>query len=303
MRQEGNLTRRQLLGFLALPLVHAGERTGVSAAVSHVRRYRVHATITLLGVPIFTKDQVGGACAMIEESAEGSSRVSSMQFLSGSLPERLHGFNRFGMVQEQMREEAGSATQSEYTSYMTSSPEKNLDQAKKSFTERGSLQPISIAHGKSTKNGYEASLDHLTVSSKATWIDGPKVMDELRPKLSPLKESPAKLHEVYPPFLHAVSGAMKRGGNTDSAFLHNAKLYRLRTRTSAAPGGQLMIGKIAENGSKDESEFRVWFDPQDSTGLPLRFEFRPRSFLHLVFEQDTSMNAPVISSLLGQEKA
>jgi hypothetical protein len=187
---------------------------------------------------------------------------------------------------------------------MTSSPEKNLDQAKKSFEARGALQAISIAHGKSTKNGYEASLDHLTVSAKATWIDGPRVMDELRPKLSALKEAGAKLHEVYPPFLHAVCGAMKRGApNSESAFLHNAKLYRLRTKTSPVPQGQLLIGKIAENGSKDESEFRVWFDPQDSTGLPLRFEFRPKSFLHLVFEQDTSMNTPVISSLLGQEKA
>jgi len=56
-------------------------------------------------------------------------------------------------------------------------------------------------------------------------------------------------------------------------------------------------------GTNQESEFRVWFDPRDSSALPLRFEFRPKSFLHLVYDQDPGVSAPKFSSLIAQEQA
>lgn len=311
MMQTGTLSRRGLLGILALPMARAGalldlERFIGERPVCHTRRYRVHATITLLSVPLFSKDNVGGGCIMVEQSTAGSSGVSSIQLSSGSWPERLKGFNRFGMAQEAVREESGVAAESAYLSFMTSSAEKNLDQAKRSFAEQANAQQISVAHGRARRSGYASALDHLTVPEKSTWADCPRLIGEMRDRLSPLKEAVANPGQTaaYQPFLHAVRSAMTSGATaSESSFVHNAKLYRLRTRSSKVPEGVLMIGKIAENGTNQESEFRVWFDPHDPTGLPVRFEFRPKSFLHLVFEQDPAVSAPKFSSLIAQEPA
>jgi hypothetical protein len=243
---------------------------------------------------------------MVEQSVSGSARVSSIQFSSGSWPDRLKGFNRFGMAQEAVREEAGVATESAYLSFMTSSAEKNLDQAKKAFEERTALQPVSVAHGQARRTGYASALDHLTVPAQSTWADCPRLMTEMRDRLSPLKEAIANPSQAsaYQPFLHTVRTAMTSGAATgESAFVHNAKLYRLRTKTSAIPEGVLMVGKIAESGTNQESEFRVWFDPHDASALPFRFEFRPKSFLHLVYEQDPGVVGPKFSSLIAKEQA
>jgi hypothetical protein len=273
------------------------------APASHLRRYRVHATITLLSVPLFSKENVGGACVLSEQSAAGPSAVSTIQFVSGSWPERLKGFNRFGMVQEAVREESGAAVESAYLSFMTSSAEKNLDQAKKSFAERSAAQPISIAHGRARVSGYAAALDHLSVPAKCTWADCPRLMVEMRDRLSPLTEAVSSTNRTYLPFLHTVRAAFASNAPSESTFVHNAKLYRLRTKISPTPGGLLLIGKIAEQGTTQESEFKVWYDPSDGTGLPLRFEFKPKSFLHLVYEQDPAVNGPKFSPLIAQEQA
>jgi hypothetical protein len=315
MIETGRLTRRGLLGLLAFPLTRAASLLEIDriagvgprpAPAAHVCQYRVHATITLLSVPLFSKENVGGACAMVEDSVSGSSRISSIQFSSGSWPERLKGFNRFGMAQEAVREDSGVAAESAYLSFMTSSAEKNLEQAKKSFAERTALQPISVAHGRTRRSEYAAALDHLTVPAKSTWADCPRLMIEMRDRLSPLKESVTSLDQnsAYQPFLHTVRSAMTSGSATcESVFVHNAKLYRLRTRASAIPEGVLLAGKIAESGTSQESEFKVWFDPHDPSGLPFRFEFRPKSFLHLVFERDPSVIGPKFSSLIAKEQA
>lgn len=125
-------------------------------------------------------------------------------------------------------------------------------------------------------------------------------------RLSPLKEAAASVNQgsAYQPFLHAVRSAVKANSPfAETIFAHNANLYRLRSRTSTVSGGVLLTGKIAECGVNQESEFRVWFDPRDTSGLPLRFEFRPKSFLHLTYEEDPGVYAPKFSSLMAQEQA
>jgi hypothetical protein len=308
MMASESVSRRTLLTGLASLLLGAAGRADTiptSRTATYLRRYRVRATVTVFSVPLFSKDNVGGACAMVEEAISGSSRASAIQFSSGSWPEHLKGFNRFGMAQEAVREESGHIAESVYVSFMTSSAEKNLEQAKHSFAERTAEQPIVVAQGRARRSGYASALDHLTVSSRSTWADCPRLLVELKERLSPMKEAVAAVdaESAYQPFLHAVRAAMASGSpSTASVFAHNAKLYRLVTRTSAVPEGALLVGKISEHGGAQESEFRVWFDPQDVSGLPLRFEFRPKSFLHLVFEQDQKVTAPEFFSLLPQEQ-
>jgi hypothetical protein len=232
--------------------------------------------------------------------------VTVLQFSSGSWPERLKGFNRFGMTQEAVREESAAVVESAYLSFMTSSAEKNLDQARKAFEDRSASLALAVAHGSATRSRYACALDKLTAPSRYTWSDCLRVMAEIRSRVSPVVDASvnAGQERVFQPFLYAVRNAMlSRIESGQCTFVHNARLYSLRTRTAPSRDGMLLNGRVVEQGTNHESEFRVWFDPNDATGLPLRIEFRPKSYLHLVFEQDSTVGGPAIPSLMPKEQA
>jgi hypothetical protein len=280
-------TRRGLLCF-ALRVLAASSLDGPGTRTS--RRYRVHATIEILSVPLVSKDNVGGACFTVEQVVSGTSRTTVLQFSGGSWPERLRGFNRFGMTREEVREEGASISESAYLSFMTSSAEKSLEQARRAFEDSSRAMPITVAHGNATRSGYSSALDRLTASARYSWSNAAQLMEEIRVHVS--AEQEVSLGEerasAFPTFLYAVRAAVLAGAETGRCtFIHDAKLYRLRTRMK----GQELTGWIAEQRSDREFEFRVWFDSPGE--LPARIEFRPKSFLRLVFEHDPSAKEPV----------
>ena len=74
----------------------------------------------IASVPIFSKQNVGGACLVIEEDTRSECTVTCLQFAAGTWPDRLKGFNRFGVSREAVREENGTVVESAYLSYMAS---------------------------------------------------------------------------------------------------------------------------------------------------------------------------------------
>lgn len=308
-------SRRTVLGLLyclmrarasATPPSVLGIERPAGAVTTHVRWYRVHATIRLLSVPLFSKDNAGGAFAMFEEAVSGSTRTTALQFSGGSWPDRLRGFNHFGMTQEAVRVEDSAVAESAYLCFITTSADKNYDQARKAFEHRSSSLPLAVAHGTVRRSGYVSALDWLTTSSRYTWCDCARLISEIRERISPAVDAGMDANRgcVSQPFLHAVRSAMLTAAESQqSVFVHNARLYRLRTRTSAGRDLNQLTGWIAEQGSEHEAEFRVWFDPRDVSALPTRIEFRPRSFLHLVFEHDPAASGPAFPSLMSKEQA
>lgn len=240
---------------------------------------------------------------MFEEAVSGSTRTTALQFSGGSWPDRLRGFNRFGMTQEAVRSEDSVVAESAYLCFITSSADKNFDQARKAFEQQSSSLPIAVAHGTISRSGYASALDWLTTSSRYTWCDCPRLILEIRERISPAIK--ADVHGgVSQPFLHAVRSAMLSGAESQQTdFVHNARLYRLRTRLTAGRELNQLTGWIAEQGSSHETEFRLWFGPRDVSALPVRIEFRPRSFLHLVFEHDPAARGPAFPSLMPKEQA
>jgi hypothetical protein len=274
----------------------------LAAVASHARWYRVQARIKLLSVPLYTQDNAGGAFAMFEEACSGGVRTTALQFSAGSWPERLRGFNRFGMTQEAVRLEDGVPVQSAYLSFMTTSSDANFEQARKLFDDRSASLPVVAGHGVATRAGYAAALDRLSAPASYTWCDCARLIDEIRSRLSPAVDRGERGAVV--PFLHAVRHAMRSGEASGSQpFVHNGRIYRLETRTVVVRELNVMTGRISGPAAERESEFRLWFDPRDSSGLPLRIEFRPRSFLHLVFDYDPAASGPAFPSLMAKEQA
>jgi hypothetical protein len=273
-----------------------------------VRRYRVQASVSLFSIPFFSRDNIGAACVMVEQLAAPTGCTSAIQFSAGSWPDRIKGFNRFGMTQEVMCREGEAILESAYFSFMTSSPEKNDDQAWRAFADPSRAPSLALARGAATRTFYTFALEHMASPLGSTWIDCPQLMMLLRNSNASGQSAIAneKTDHAYPTFLHSVQAAIAGAhNNSQSIFMHNAKLYDLRTTLSADGSAKLLTGHIAERsgqqGSRPESTFRIWFSPADASGLPSRIEFHPRSFLRLVFEQDASADGPIFRCLIPKE--
>jgi hypothetical protein len=124
---------------------------------------------------------------------------------------------------------------------------------------------------------------------------------------SPRAAASERTEHAYPTFLHAIRSLIAaRRQNVQCTFMHNAKLYDLRAASSAADGMKLLTGRIVEQvteqAARSEPNFRVWSHPNDPSGLPTRIEFRPRSFLRLVFEHDPAAAGPILRCLIPEEK-
>jgi hypothetical protein len=283
------------------------------AGRTQFRRYRVQATVSLFSIPVIEKDGVGAAGLLLEEAPAGSDCTTAVQFVSGSWPDRIRGFNRFGMTQEVVREENGAVRESGYLSFMTSSPEKSSDQAWQAFADHSRNLTLAVACGSASTTGYRWALEHKTVPAEDTWMDCPSLMERFRNQDVALREGVlpdgSGQESVYPTFLFSVRKAILQRAKGRCTFIHNAKLYDLRTRFSQADGAVLLTGQIVEHGSSTlkngpgESEFRVWLDPDDATALPSKIEFRPKSFLRLTFHLDPTAGGPPVKRLIAQKEA
>jgi hypothetical protein len=60
-----------------------------------------------------------------------------------------------------------------------------------------------------------------------------------------------------------------------------------------------MNGTTTETGTRQSTPFEIWFEKGDASGLPVRIEFHPKSFLKLVFEQSGAPEGPKFSYLLS----
>ena len=316
-----DLLARAFRGILGARIAFSSSRaesvaTGDSAARGvrpasrvHFQRYRVQAAVSLFGVPVIWKDGVGAASLLVEDVVSVGASATAIQFVSGSWPERVKGFNRFGMTQETVSEENGAVRESAYLSFMTSSPEKNSDQAWRAFAGHPRDLMLAVAFGKASGSGYRWSLDHQSIPSAATWMDCPALMEKFQ-TAGPggwngawRVEEPGLKDCVYPTFLHCVRKTMLHRSDEPCTFIHNAKLFDLHPRFSVSDQCVVLTGRVVERGASSESEFRVWFDAAEPSALPSKIEFRPRSFLHLTFHFDPAAGGPAIRPLLIHEEA
>ena len=68
---------------------------------------------------------------MLAPAPAGESAQIALQFAGGSWPQKAHGVNRLGFIQETVTEKSnGEPVDARYFGFMTSSAEKNFDQAK-----------------------------------------------------------------------------------------------------------------------------------------------------------------------------
>ncbi|MBV8070106.1 MAG: hypothetical protein JO270_09395 [Acidobacteriaceae bacterium] len=271
---------------------------------SVTREYRASAYISLLSLTIFSRSGVGSGFASMDTRRSGDERVIKLRFLAGSDPQRAHGLNRLGYIEESVREKHDCISHAYYFGVMTSSAEQSLEQAKASLeTSTGATVPYVASRASSSGDRSEYTLLYMRAPSSYSLSNAAELVHlaEARFQVSGNHSVTKQYPSEAGPFLYTLVRALRAGSSrVDTQFLYNGTMFRLVVEkkpdhkageeferagliTSAA-SVQQAVSTIHNPQTNSQTAFRVWFDPSSADVLPLRFEFRPRSFLRLVFD-------------------
>jgi len=303
-------TRRDLYRFLlaALFLANAHRRlfarvvprlcvdqlvatTGLPLLVPVTRHYRADIVVALLGVPIFSRKNVGGAVAAIRESAEGLRKLVTLQFAGGANPLRTHGFKYDGSLEEVLLVDGAAPVQAAYFGFVTSSRDENYDQARQRiFAAQKSRDAFTAAEGLHVAGSARCEKSSISLPDGCA-RDLAGLSDEIRAFFSESERSATELHTpgiTAATFLYAVRAALRSvESHPIIHYVHNAKPYRLECERAPEPhhgDGTRFTGHIHDLTSRQVSTFRLWLD--DPSGLPRRIEFQPRSYLRISLQSE-----------------
>ncbi len=290
------------------------------------RRYRASAHISLFSIPVFSKSGVGSGFAVIEDASGPAGNTVAIQFGAGSFPDSARGLNRLGFIQEVVRENAdGDVSACAYLAFMTSSQEKNLEQAKAALEKSGSQLAYVAAEGKGRAGLFDTTLQHLALPSQLTWRDYPELLIKVRNALASgqsaerMNKKLAREDAAPATFLYAVRKAMRAPDTqTGQLIIYNGKEFLLRTTRKPDPSAGT---KFAERHLAKSSEhvmrldatlreqttghltaFRLWFESGAEHLSPLCFEYQAKSFLRLTFEFDPASAGPPIGLALNKKE-
>lgn len=286
------------------------------------RVYRASAYVTILSVPIFSRSNVG--YAVVTEHIDELTHSVELAFVGGTIPERAHGLNRFGYMRELVEDQDGLPMRATYAGVITKDAEQSLKDAKQSLngTEVNSVI-CSAANGQITGTATRSDVWQTRISAPRD----PRPDDVLHLAQSVLTSAPQSAeHRVSTmadaserTFLYSVRQSMRSGARfTRAQFLHNSRTLTLRTEKhlDARAGRELqqsglcirpdkvmqLTGIIENDTTGERSEFVVWFEKGDS--LPLRFSYRPRPYLRLVFDAEptTTLPKPDVASTIARRQ-
>jgi len=280
------------------------------------RWYRAGAEITVFGLTVFSRGNVGGGFARVVENPGPSGPNLRLLFVSGSRPDRAHGLNRMGYIEESVSE--GQAAHAEYLGFMTASGEESLADAKKALHGPSSGDVEFVAsRGEIDSSSTRSTVCRLPLPSSARWTDAPLLLGTVQRDLNSAGDGNAHTDlsrgEHPATFLYTVFRMVRSPARvTDGAFVHNGKLFHLHAvkrpdpkvgaqfadaRLIASPFDSIeLAGAIRNAKTGAETAFRVWFDRSSPNALPLRFEFQPKSYLKLVFDAQPSEDQAVAKS-------
>jgi hypothetical protein len=313
MEHDWGLTRRALLRSWIVCLL--GKRSaasteigldpvglslrGFAPSIAFQRRYRMDATILLLGAPLLTRAAAGGGYASVELSRDQSATAVALQFAAGSFPARAHGLNRFGILREAVVDR-GDATELSFAGLMTRSREESFEQGRRALASPAGSAEGVIARGRSNASGSGSTvqtwIDTVDLAPDCNWSNLNETLSDAlrRQPRTPPRESPSASVTT---FLHAMrSAALCPEGIVRRQFMHAGKLYWLETHRQAERVLEL-TGAIHDQRGARRAEFRTTYAAGDESGIPIRIEYRPRSFLRLTFEVEREATRPVIPSV------
>jgi hypothetical protein len=273
----------------------------------YTRVYNAGANVSIMGITIFSRSGVGGGFASLDDGGTPDDRQIRLRFLSGSAPERAHGLNRLGFIEERIEEKTQSPTAIDYFGFITANKEGSIIQARSALNSAAKDSALyTAAEGSSRGREVEYNVHDMFLPARCRWADAAELLAKTAATFTPGTQTRKMTiaspdGETVDTFLYTVVRAIQSSATAaNSRFLYNGKLYRLhwektddeRTGAEFAESGVVasaetvvrLKGTMHRDGSIDDTVFRLWFDRVSANPLPLRFEFWPRPYLKLVFD-------------------
>ena len=313
MQHGENLSRRRLLHLLLGGACAAVSRASnpftpfqsISAVLRGLfpdavfeRRYRVDATVLLLGVPLVSVQNIGGAYASVETASVAGGSAVALQFAAGSWPARAKDLNRFGILREAVVARPGEPLEMAFAGLMTDSHEQTFSEARTAFST-GRVAEAVVSRGYAHGSAMNTCNYRVPLPTDRIWTDSPNVLCEATrqdPHAAPRQTNCGECAT----FLHAVRcAALDARGEHRQRFAHAGKLFQLETRREPKQPA-VIHGVIRDADGARASDFRAVFAAGDESGLPMRVEFRARPFLRLTLECDPDASQPPIPSLFEE---
>jgi hypothetical protein len=262
--------------------------------------------ILLFGLPIFSRAGVGSgfAEAWVETDDDGVSRF--LRFEGSSWPERAHGLDRAGYIEETVRLRQGSLVSARYFGLMTPSAEQTAEQARRALATHGPVLTFAAVEGASLpeiRESASASFDFPRGSGERNW---PGLLETAHRSLGSLPKrvtgNPAEAARgPAPTFLYSLVCAMESPETwLKRTFVYGDRQMWLETEKSAdarigrelAAGAPVfkIAGTIRTRSGEVLAVFRLWFEA--GSIVPLRIDYQPRSFLRLSFVRDAAAGPP-----------
>jgi hypothetical protein len=298
-RHGFELSRRDLLRCFSVaagtqaPAPRPASGTGEEYAEG---RYRVDATILLLGVPVFRRNNVGEARIALRQHRQGDARHIELLFAAFSDAARSHGLDRRGWLREVIEEDNSSARRAAVLGIMSESPEQSAAEARQALHAASAAPRYVAIDGLNLPGRTRSRVAHFQGGTGLSPLD-----DEMAALARASFDSPAPpwretawpdLEDGIAPstFLYAILRALERGlPATQSGYVYNEDRYHLRLETVRrdSAGSARCARVVVRNLTRalPPAQFRVWHDSSGNSRLPLRVELQPRSFLRLTLER------------------
>jgi hypothetical protein len=275
------------------------------------RSYRADAVVSFLSVPVFSRQGVGTALAVLREVWQEERKSVEIRFAGGSRPERTHGIKFGGSIHETGVEHGAALVHAAYFGFITARPEESYEEARQSVMGHHKTADLYTAV-EAVHDGTCVSNRKISVDvSNAVWGDWTELARQVRARF--LNANPAAQENCQsvtapiPTFLYSIlRGIRSQQSHFAGTYSHNARLYQLEceTRVDHRAGEALaaknltacpekircLSGKVRELETRRVSSFRLWLE--DGSVLPLRIEFQPRSYLRIQLEFDPTIAVP-----------
>ena len=198
--------------------------------IRYQRHFRAQASVLVLGIPIFRRDDVGAGCATVELGSQSGDSVSALQFAAGSRPERARGLNRFGALWETAIETSGRLSGTAGAGFITSSPEKTLEQARTALESAGPAIPCVFSSSASGFGQTEVKKGWFMASGITSWVDAPGILSAAQQESGANMQREARPVGPVATFLYAVRQAsLNVSSRTRTQFCHNGEFCELVT--------------------------------------------------------------------------
>jgi hypothetical protein len=268
------------------------------------RRYRADAQVLLLGLPLLHRTAVGAGSAVWKESATEGGKIRFLEFTGFSKPDRAAGLNRLGFIREMSRYDSRGVTESIYFGLMTSSPEESADQARQALHSHATEVTYSVVEGRIAPDSAETVGAQFTAPARMSVDNRGELVEMARAAIDSSKnasETKAPGLEARP-FLESLADLLRQPDRVETRYVYSGRWYHLSVNRSAdakatmyfrehgsiAKGASVVraSGKLRRESGGNETNFRLWFEPEAAMPIPLRIEYQPKSFLRLVFEAE-----------------